>query len=150
MIVYNLFALLTYPLTTLTALAVLRYFGIGRVAAVGASLLYTFLPFHQSRVIGGHLFLTAYYLVPPMVMVIIWLCQGRRLLFRTNPQTGRQRLHLTSPAALVAIGICLLTAVGNVYFAFFACFLLFLRLLPMIAIFEMRELVAKAGGGKTH
>jgi Ni/Fe-hydrogenase subunit HybB-like protein len=31
---------------------------------------------------------------------------------------------------------------------FFALFFLFLRFLPMIAIFEMRELVAKAGGGK--
>ncbi len=123
-VVFHLFVLLTYPLTTLTALAVLRHFGIGRVPAVGASLLYTFLPFHQGRVDEGHLFLTAYYLVPPVVMVIVWICQGRRLLFRANPQTGLYRLHLTSPAAIVTLGICLLTAVGNVYFAFFACFLL--------------------------
>ena len=39
------------------------------------------------------------------------------------------------------------TLIGTIGF-FFVCFFLFLRLLPMIAIFEMRELVAKAEGGK--
>jgi phosphoglycerol transferase len=122
--VFNLFFLLTFPLTTLTTLAVLRHFRLPPVPAVAASVLYTFLPYHIQRIHIGHLFLTAYFLVPPAVMVILWVCQGRPIFFAPTAHGGRWRLRPAGPAALIAVAVCLLTAALNVYYAFFTCFLL--------------------------
>jgi phosphoglycerol transferase len=122
--VYNLFYLLTYPLTVMTALVVLRHCAVPPVAAVAGSLLYAFLPYHHLRMAFGHFFLGAYFLVPLMVLVLLWICQGRPLLFRFNPRTGRYRPHLTAVPAAVSLLVCLLTAAANAYYAFFACFLL--------------------------
>jgi hypothetical protein len=122
--VYNLFTLLTYPLTAVTALAVLRQFGIARVPAVAASLLFTFLPYHYQRLQMGHLFLLAYFQVPLAVLLVLWVCQGRRLFWRLDPDTGRYRLHPTGRPALLSLAVAVGLALTGVYYAFFACFLL--------------------------
>src|SRR5204862_231532 len=74
-LVINLFFLLTFPLVTLSALYVFRQFKISLAPALFASLLYTFLPFHFIRG-QHHLFYAAYYLVPLMVMVTLWIASG--------------------------------------------------------------------------
>ena len=54
--VLNVFYLLTFPLTTLTSLYVLRRFDLSYAVSLFASLLYTFIPYHFLRN-EGHLFL---------------------------------------------------------------------------------------------
>jgi hypothetical protein len=110
-VVVNFYYLLTFPLTMLAALFVLRHFRIGLAPAVLVSLLFTFLPYRLVRS-EGHLFLTAYYLVPLMVMVALWLYLEPDKFFARR--------------ALGAIGICLLVSSAGVYYAFFACFLTFI------------------------
>jgi phosphoglycerol transferase len=110
--VLNAFFLLGFPMVALSALFVLRRFGVSRPVALFASLLYTFLPFHFTRG-QHHLFLSAYYFVPLMIMVVLWICRGEL-------QPGRWR----DPKLPGSIAICLLAAASGYYFAFFFCFFL--------------------------
>jgi phosphoglycerol transferase len=142
--VYNLFSLLTFPLTLLAALAVLRHFRVARAPAVAASLLYTFLPCHVLRMNGGHMFLTAYYVVPPAVLLILWICQGRPLFFRPSAD-GTAGPGRAWGAILVSLGVCLLLASGNAYYAYFSCFLL--ATAAAFALVQRRDVRAAASAG---
>ena len=87
--VINYFFLLTFFLTTLSALFVLRHFKIATAPALAASVLYAFVPYHFFRGVS-HLFLTAYYLIPLTVMVVLWLYLGR-----LNAPWSRKRTEAT-------------------------------------------------------
>ena len=122
-VVLNLSFLLTFPLVTITALYTLRQFGVSRVVAILASLLYTFLPFHFVRG-QHHLFLAAYFLVPLMVLVVLWLATGKLTLVDAN--TGKFSVKLRDHKLLGSVAICLLMSGGGTYFAYFGCFFLLL------------------------
>lgn len=107
-LILNLFFLFSFPAATLSALFVFRRFGISSPCALVGSLLYAFLPYHFLRG-ERHLFLSMYYLIPLMVMVLLWIGSGEAF--------PRRRL-------LVSITICFLTALAGVYYAAFACLLL--------------------------
>ena len=122
--VVNCFFLLTFFLTTLAALFVFRHFKVATLPALTASVLYAFVPYHFFRGVS-HIFLTAYYLIPLTVMVILWLFLGRmnapwgrskRLVERIGPMGGDWRRWL------FAVPLCLLVASGGAYYAFFGCF----------------------------
>ena len=120
-LVHNVYYLLTFPLVVLTSLFVLRHFKVSFLPALAAGLLYAFIPGHFFRL--GHLFLAAYYLLPLMVMVTLWVYLSEPpLISRMDP--GRARLCLWNGKALASIVICLLVSSAGVYYAFFASFLL--------------------------
>jgi phosphoglycerol transferase len=117
----NLYYLLTFPLVAVTSLGVLRHFGISYPPALLASLLYALLPYHFLR--GElHLFLSAYYLVPPLVMVILWVYLGEPILCRRDSDGWRWKLR--DGKTWTSIAICLLVSSGGVYYAFFGCYFL--------------------------
>jgi phosphoglycerol transferase len=105
---YNLFFLLTFPLTACSALWAMRRLGLSHGAALAGGLLYAFLPYHFQRAARGHLMLASYYLIPPMVVVLVWAFQGR----------------LVRRRGLLALAIALVLPAGGVYYAFFACYFL--------------------------
>lgn len=118
--VMNIFCLLTFPLTTWSALYVLRRCGVSYAPAVCASLLYTFTYYHLSRS-EAHLMYAVYFPVPLMVMVMLWVCTGELSLLRGAPG----RLAVRNAKWLGSILICLLlAATGGAYYSFFALFLL--------------------------
>ncbi|HKV37092.1 MAG TPA: hypothetical protein VJP89_22315 [Pyrinomonadaceae bacterium] len=106
-LVLNLFFLLTFPLTAITSFYFLRSFKFSFGAALVASLLYTFLPYHFFQ--SYHLMMAAYYLVPLMVLVAVWICLEERL---------------KGPKAIASIVICIIAGSSGVYYPFFFCFLL--------------------------
>ena len=110
-IVFNVFYLLTFPLATLSALFVLRRLGVAPLVAATAALLFAFLPYHLLRL--GHLFLAAYYFIPLTVLLIVRVYQGQ-------VPWGRGRFGGT----LAVLAVAVLTGLGGVYYALFACFLL--------------------------
>jgi hypothetical protein len=118
-LVMNLFFLLTFPLTALSALFVFRQFGLAAWPALCGSLLYTFLPFHFIRG-QHHLFLVAYYVVPLAVMVALWIMVGTI----SWPEKGSRRWSWGRghPKLIASALICVLIASSGVYYAFFACF----------------------------
>ncbi len=111
-VVLNLYYLMAFPLTALSAYFVLRRLRLGRLAALAAAVLYACMPFHFFR-LTGHVFLAAYYLVPLMIWLILRVYLGR------NPFR-----RLWSWQAAGAALLCVLVGLGGVYYAFFSCFLL--------------------------
>jgi hypothetical protein len=116
----NIFALLTFPLTTWCTLYMLRRFGVSYAPAICASLLYSFTYYHLSRS-EAHVTYAVYFPVPLMVMVMLWICTGEPSLFKGESN----RLHWRNPKLLASVLICgLLAATGGAYYSFFALFLL--------------------------
>jgi phosphoglycerol transferase len=113
-LLWNLYYFLSFPLTALTALFVLRRLDLPYGPSLVASLLYTFLPYHFARMLTGHLFLASYYLVPLLILLSLEICR-ERLPFFGGRLVGR---------SLAAVAICLLAASSGVYYAFFGCFFL--------------------------
>lgn len=112
----NLFYLAGLPLTTLTSLFVLRRFGVTYWPALLASLLYAFASY---RFVRGehHLLNMAYFTVPPMVMVLLWLCAGE--------VAPRRPADLVRGKTIASVLACMaIASTGGVYFSFFACVLL--------------------------
>jgi phosphoglycerol transferase len=120
-VILNLFFLLGFPLTVVISYYVLRQFGISYFSAALCSLLYTFLPLHFIRG-QHHLFLSSYYLVPLMVMVIIWV--STEAIKLTDEQSGWLGLSLRQPKLIASLAICLLISASGFYYAFFTCFFL--------------------------
>jgi phosphoglycerol transferase len=119
--VYNIYYLLTFPLTTLTTLFALRRLRLSYAVSVVTALLFTFLPLHFARLI--HYFLGCYYVVPLMGMVILQVYLGRYNVRRTDdggPQSG----WALAGRWLVGLLTCALTGMAGIYYAFFACFFL--------------------------
>jgi phosphoglycerol transferase len=115
----NYFYIFQYALTTWAGLFVLRRFGISDPIAIAASLLYAFQCYHFAH--GAiQLNLPFYAPLPLIVMVILWLCEGRPVFAAWD---GSKRTHLRSSwgNALTAVVACVLVGSWHVYFAFFAC-----------------------------
>ncbi|MCZ2341217.1 MAG: hypothetical protein LC104_05395 [Bacteroidales bacterium] len=121
-VVFNVFYLLTYPITTVITMFVFRSFGLSLPAAGVGGVLYAFQPYHYLR--GEiHYFLSAYYIIPLTMMVALWICQGRLPFFR-RMDTGEYRFALWNRDTLTAVLIAVATASAGAYYAFFACLLL--------------------------
>lgn len=109
----NLFFLLTFPLAAVTACGSLRALGLSRGPALLGAVLYAALPYHFWR--GTvHLYFSAYFLVPPAVLVAWWLSSGGLLAQDAGLRRGRLVI-----AGIVAV----LLGCNMVYYPFFACFL---------------------------
>ena len=117
---FNLYYLLGFPLITVSASFALRRFAVSRPAAAACGLLFSFLPYHLARS-EYHLFLSSYFLVPPAIMVALWIYLDRlRWPWSKkdpNLRWGRGRMW----ASLLTMG---LIASAGVYYAFFTCYLL--------------------------
>ena len=118
----NLFYLLTFPLTVISSLYVLRYLRFSYPVALLASLLYAFLPYHFFR--SYHLFLAAYYLLPLMILVVLWICSGEQFLIVQRDNTRWPKLDLKSRKSIFSIAVCAMLGSCGIYYPFFSCFLL--------------------------
>lgn len=130
----NLHYLLGFLLIALTSLFAFRQLGFATLPSMSAGLLFAFLPYHYLRA-EAHLFLSAYYLLPLMVLVLVWIHGGEQLLRRT----GRRRFRLTRKGLATTV-ICLLMGSGGVYYAAFA--LMFLLVIGLILVFRTAKLSA--------
>lgn len=112
--VVNCFFLLSFVLSTLTAMFTFRWLGVRALPGLVGGVLFAFLPYHFYRS-EWHLFLAAYYMIPLAVLVTIWLAGGQ-LGAAAADDPWRRRRAVT--AALVAAG---LSSTGA-YYAYFGCF----------------------------
>jgi phosphoglycerol transferase len=122
-VVLNLFILLSFPLTALSAYFTLRRFKLGRLAALVCGVLYGCAPYHFFRC-TRHPFLAADFVLPLITLVLVRLYLGRLPFAQTNPETGQWRWRFFRPEAIGALLVCVLIGMGNIYYAFFSCFLL--------------------------
>lgn len=119
----NLFYFLTFPLTAVFSMMAMRQFKISFATAIVFSLLYASLPYHFLRI--GHLMLTAYYMVPLIVAVTLWVYSTDDLFFTNKKNSeGSRRLDLLRPKPIASIVVALLIASSGIYYAIFAAFFL--------------------------
>ena len=148
--VMNWFYLLTFPATCLGTLYVLRQLAIGYPAALLGSFLYTFLPYHFMR--GEvHLFLSAYYLVPLVALLMFRVASENPPLLKQGPGKW-PRLAWRDPGFIGAAAVCVIAGSSGVYYAFFACFLLIIaglasaaaqrRFVPLLSALALAGLIA--------
>ncbi|CAN5501398.1 hypothetical protein BH10PLA2_BH10PLA2_02800 [soil metagenome] len=118
-LIFNLFYLLTFPLTTATTVWSLRRLGVANIWAMVFGLIYAFQPYHFLRG-TGHYFLSAYYLVPPFIWLVVCIYQGRGPFIGLDANsTGRGTRALVWAALVIGS----LAGGGGVYYAFFCCLL---------------------------
>lgn len=107
-ILLNVFFLLTFAAVAVSAFAVSRAVGLSVPASYVVAILYSLLPYHFGRAIG-HLFLSAYYMVPPAVLLALEIAKGEPLLARGRPRR-----------AAFAIAVAVFLGSSYVYYPFFA------------------------------
>ena len=118
---FNVYFVLGFPLATLTTLAVFRRFDLSLPAAGVGGLLYAFLQYHTTRS-QAHYFLSAYWVVPLSLYLVLQTCRGEPPL--TETRDGRLRWALWRRGSLAAVVIAVMSALGGAYYAFFTCALL--------------------------
>ncbi len=121
-IAINLFYLLGYLLSAITALYAFRKLGISAGLAAAGAILFVFSPYHLWRA-EGHLFLSAYYIVPLMAMVAVWLGTGAEL-FRLGRYYRDNGSRLITRNGVISVVACVLVGVDNPYYAFFGAYLI--------------------------
>lgn len=131
-IIMNLYFLLAFPLITITSLFVFRQFNLHYAPSIVTSLLFTFLPYHFIRG-ETHLFLSAYYTIPLIVMVILWVFTENSFLYATNLNNGKPKFDLNF-RSIASIIICLIIASTGLYYAFFACFFLVIAITQVLLL----------------
>ena len=126
-VVFNLYYLLTFPLTALCSLYVFRRFNLSYAISIIGSLIFTFIPYHFIRLVGkdeSHLLLAAYYMIPPIVMVILWVYKRDDMFFNYDINKQKLVFGFLNKKAISALLICILISSSGIYYAFFACFFL--------------------------
>lgn len=121
-ITMNLYFLFTFPLVAITAFFVFRKLGISRMISLAGSLLFTFMPFHFLRG-EAHLTLSAYYMIPLIVLVCLWLFEDGFSLMLWQKTNSDSKLKINWKAA-GSILICIFAGLAFIYYSFFACFFL--------------------------
>ena len=117
-LVINFDYLLTFPLSAVSAAYVFRRFGASWGASLGPAILYTMLPYHFMR--GEmHLLLSAYYLVPLIIMVAVWICTSRPMFEIVGSWRIRPTRYGWSSLIIAA-----LMAGSSIYYTFFGTFLI--------------------------
>jgi phosphoglycerol transferase len=120
-VVGNVFYLISYPLTAITATFVARRLDVSAGLAVALGVLYAFLPYHWMAV--EHVYLSsALWVVPLGVLAIVWLFSDDPPFFRADAQ-GRLRFDPSSPRSIAALLIGVLLGSTGIYFAYFAVIL---------------------------
>ncbi len=120
-VMVNIFFLIGFPLTTVTALYTCRQLKIETSIAGAVSLLYAFLPYHFLRG-EQHLALASYYLVPLTVLLCFWAAETETLF---PFATGKGRFPvLCTNRGIASLVISVLVGCGGVYYAAFGVFFL--------------------------
>jgi phosphoglycerol transferase len=114
----NIYFLLTFILTTITTMLVFRHFKVSYLLSILGSLLFSFVPYHFLRG-EPHLFLAAYYMIPPMIMVILWVSTSTSFLLIPSAD-NMAGIRLLNSKSIMCLIICVLISSTFTYYPFFS------------------------------
>jgi len=130
--ILNIFYIFTFVSTFITSFFVFKHFKIRTGLTIVGSYLFTYLPFHLIRA-ENHLFLSSYFMIPLIVMVICWIFSKESVFFKKS--LDRQ--------SVLAIIIALLISSTGIYYAFFSVvFILFAGVIGSIQNGRFRNIFA--------
>ncbi len=121
-VVMNLFYLITFPLTTITSVFVFRKLNISFPLSIFGAILYTYIPYHLFRG-EGHFFLSQYFLLPLIILVILWIFDDSDLLFIYKNKNKNEKFLINRKTIYCCI-LCIFIGSTCIYYAFFSCFFL--------------------------
>ncbi len=143
--VLNVFYLLGFPLTALTSLYALKSLKLPLYLALPGALAFTFLPYHFLRL--EHTYLAAYFMLPLMVLLAVWVMQGQIQIFVWDIQNRRFSIAWRDPRTWGAMAICVLSGSTGVYYTFFSLFLLAIAVLRRFPVdLKARRLASSLSG----
>lgn len=118
-VVMNMYYILGFFLTAICSLYVFRQILISYPVAVFGSILYSFLNYHFYRL--GHFNLVSYFMIPLIILVILWVLQREPLFIRnTGKIDSLIRFKLTvTQKGIISIFIILITSTQS-YYGYFA------------------------------
>ncbi len=122
-ITLNIFFLLTFPLTTFSAVYTFRSFKISPLLSIFGGLIYTFVPYHFMRGVS-HLFLAAYYIIPLVVMVIFWIIDKDSFIQIEKGKKAKV-VVVNKNLFISSIIVSILVSATGTYYAFFSCAFIF-------------------------
>lgn len=143
-LLYNLYFLLTFPLTTLAAMIAFRQLRLTFPAAAVGGLLYAFLPYHYQRW-ENHYFLAAYWLVPISLLPVLAICKGDFPFFR-KLQDGSYQKWFVSWGSVLQVFLGAAVAAAGAYYAFFTCAFLACAGFYGVIVFRKWQAAASAAG----
>lgn len=116
--IINYYYFINFSLISLTTFFVFQKLGVNYWLSVSAGYIYSFL---FIRLVAGfdYIFLSSYYMVPLISLVIIWSITGR---YFENSSSIKE--VLVSKKFLYSLGIVFLFAISDGYYAFFSILLL--------------------------
>ena len=148
-VLFNFYFLLTFPLTTLTAMIAFRHLGLTLPAAAVGGLLYSFLPYHYQRW-ENHYFLAAYWMVPLSLLPVFAICRGGFPFFNSQTEAINDRPRRTR-SVIGLVLLCVAVASAGAYYAFFACALTaFAGLYSWVVYRTWRPLAAAGRNRRDH
>src|SRR5450756_2277711 len=118
----NLFYLAGYSAVGVATAFVLRRLHVSRLSSLGAAILFALLPYHYMRG-EGHLFLSMYWIIPLLLLVLLWLDSSDPPLVK-HGAGGWFPFALRNRRSIAALVICAAAGACGVYYMFFACFFL--------------------------
>lgn len=118
----NIYYLLGYPAAAVTAAWAMRRFGLSAPSSVAMGLLYAFLPYHLFRN-EGHLFLSAYYMVPLLAVLAVELASNRPPLVDVEGPLPKLR-GIRARETWLPLVVCVLAGGAGIYYVFFGAFFL--------------------------
>jgi hypothetical protein len=132
--VLNVFFLLTFPLTAVSAYLALRALGASTGAAVVCATIFALLPYHFYRA-ESQVLLSAYYSVPLGALLFLRLWEKPGLFARRSgserPPSDPERKAIWARAAqwisrrsLLTVALCVVIGAAGLYYAVFALVLL--------------------------
>lgn len=131
-LILNIFYIFTFVSTFITSFFVFRHFKIRAGLAIVGAYLFTYLPFHLIRG-ENHMFLSSYFMIPPIVMVISWIMDKETIFFK----------NIFEKKSILTVIIALLISSTGIYYAFFSVvFILFAGLIGSIQNGRLRNIFA--------
>jgi phosphoglycerol transferase len=120
--IVNLFYLAGYSAVGVATAVVLRRLHVSRLPSLGVAVLFALLPYHYLRT-EMHLFLSTYWIIPLLLLVLVWLDSSDPPLVKHGAE-GRFPFALRNRRSIAALVICAAAGACGVYYMFFGCFFL--------------------------
>lgn len=126
-LILNVYAIGTFPLTSVIALFALRRLKLKRVVACMGAILYSVITYHFYR-FEQHIYVASYFILPLVCVSAIWLMRGD-LLKPDAVTAGRRGLgrlfaKFDKPKLLFCVIACVLIGLCEAYYAYFALIVL--------------------------
>ncbi len=134
----NVYYITLFPLTSLISYYVMKSLKVNNLLSILGSIVFTFLPFRFLRGLS-HLFLSAYYMIPVAVLILIWLSIDDDF-FILNKQFFEYKRNCIGLLGLVIISIT------GMYYAFFFCF--FVLVLSFVKLINNFNKTSSISGSK--